>query len=30
MKENTRTLLILHTAVFLAGWTGILFHKGQK
>lgn len=23
MKENTRTLLILHTAVFLAGWTGI-------
>ncbi|MBR1539293.1 MAG: DMT family transporter [Bacteroidales bacterium] len=23
MKENTRTLIILHTAVFLAGWTGI-------
>ena len=23
MKENTRTLFILHTAVFLAGWTGI-------
>ena len=23
MRENTRTLLILHTAVFLAGWTGI-------
>ena len=23
MKENTRTLILLHTAVFLAGWTGI-------
>lgn len=23
MKEQTRTLVILHTAVFLAGWTGI-------
>ncbi len=23
MKETTRTLIILHTAVFLAGWTGI-------
>ena len=23
MKENSRTLVILHTAVFLAGWTGI-------
>ena len=23
MKENTSTLIILHTAVFLAGWTGI-------
>lgn len=23
MKENTRTLIILHIAVFLAGWTGI-------
>jgi len=23
MKENSRTLLILHAAVFLAGWTGI-------
>ena len=23
MKDNTRTLIILHTAVFLAGWTGI-------
>lgn len=23
MKENTRTLIILHTAVFLAGWTGL-------
>ena len=22
MKENTRTLILLHTAVFLAGWTG--------
>ena len=23
MKETTRTLIILHTAVFLAGWTGV-------
>ena len=23
MKDNTRTLIILHTAVFLAGWTGV-------
>lgn len=23
MKENTRTLIILHIAVFLAGWTGV-------
>ena len=23
MKDTTRTLIILHTAVFLAGWTGI-------
>ena len=23
MKENTRTLILLHIAVFLAGWTGI-------
>lgn len=24
MKESSRTLILLHTAVFLAGWTGIL------
>ena len=25
MKEKTLTLIILHVAVFLAGWTGIPF-----
>ena len=25
MNQKTRTLLLLHLAVFLAGWTGIFF-----